>query len=76
MKKKRTIFIILLISFVIANILVSLDYETVSLLETYRDFESILGILFFTTILFIMFSIVFYVISKTKKLINGRYKSK
>ncbi len=74
--KKKNILIILLISFIITNILVSLDYETVSLFETYRDFEAILGILFFTTVIFIVFSIVFLLIIKIKKLINGRYKSK
>jgi hypothetical protein len=70
--KAKTFIIIFMVSFIISNILLALDYETVSLLETYRNSESIFEILFFTFVLFVVISIVTFIILKIRKLFfNG-----
>ncbi|MDR6156801.1 hypothetical protein QF023_000317 [Chryseobacterium sp. SLBN-27] len=66
--KAKTFIIIFVISFVITNILVLLDYETVSLLETYRNSESLFEVLFISFFLFIVISIVTYLIMKLRKI--------
>ncbi|WP_165439437.1 hypothetical protein [Chryseobacterium phocaeense] len=64
---------LLLISFVTVNLLMYLDYETVSLLEIYRNSESMMEVAFGTLILFIVllvFYYIFYLIRKKTK--DGR----
>lgn len=70
--KAKTLIIIFVLSFIISNILFVLDYETVSLIEAYRNLESIFEILFFTFILFVIITIITFTILKIRKLFfNG-----
>jgi hypothetical protein len=66
MKLKHLTYIFFL-SFLVINILVYIDYETVSLIETYRNFESVFEILFGTLLLFFIITFVFYIILKIIK---------
>ncbi len=71
--KTQRIIMLLLISFVTVNLLMYLDYETVSLLEIYRNSESMMEVAFGTLILFIVllvFYYIFYLIRKKTK--DGR----
>lgn len=73
--KIRNILLVFFISFLIANVLAYLDYETVSLIEIYRDSKSVIDIIFLTFFLFIPLFLLYYIIYKImKRIANGRSK--
>ncbi|PIF45411.1 hypothetical protein CLU96_2416 [Chryseobacterium sp. 52] len=74
MKTKR-IIILFLISFITVNLLMYLDYETVSLLEIYRNSESAMEVAFGTFILFIALLVIYYIFHLIrKKMLHGKVR--
>ncbi|MDN5481115.1 MAG: hypothetical protein L0G30_06000, partial [Chryseobacterium sp.] len=66
MKTKR-IITLFLISFITINLLMYLDYETVSLIEIYRNSESTMEVAFGTLILFIVLLVIYYIAYRSEK---------
>ncbi len=72
MKTKR-IITLFLISFITVNLLMYLDYETVSLIEIYRNSESTMEVAFGTLILFIVLLVIYYIAYLIrKKMLHGK----
>ena len=72
MKAKR-ILTLFLISFITVNLLMYLDYETVSLIEIYRNSESTMEVAFGTMILFIVLLVIYYITYLIrKKMLHGK----
>ncbi|WP_048507218.1 hypothetical protein [Chryseobacterium angstadtii] len=72
MKTKR-IILLFLISLITVNILMFLDYETVSFLEIYRNSESAIEVAFGTSILFIVLLVIYYIVYLIrKKMLHGK----
>jgi len=68
--KIKIIFLLFLMSFFIVNLLMYLDYETVSLLEIYRNSDSLVEVLFGTLFLFVIITIIYFIGVKVMQFIQ------
>lgn len=68
--KIKTLIILFLTSFIIVNVLIYIDYETVSLSEIYRNSNSIGELIFGTIALFIIITLISFITLKLISLVK------